>query len=387
VPIAARGEVIGAMSAVRAEGRRPFDEGLVELLFDLARRVAVHLHNVRLNDERDAAEAALRDTVERLRRLQTLTDLAFSTLPLDDLIAEVMRRVKRVLNADTVRVLLVAPDGASLRGGGGIGLDPGRWNDELPVGAGFAGFIAQSRRPLVVHPAESNVRFLSPAIRDLAMIAGVPLLVGDQLVGVLHVGSKTPRGFDDEDLQLLRLAADRIAIAIDQRQRLEQERRKTLRLQQSLLPDDIEPIPGCELVARYWPADDTMSVGGDFYDVFPLSDGRYGVLIGDISGKGVEAAALTGLARNTVRVAARHTTGIEAPLHWLHDAMMSSRSDEYCTALFGMLVPDEECWRFEFAIGGHPLPRRLVAFAPRAAMASRSGWIGRFCIASLPSSS
>src|SRR5947209_12698971 len=110
VPISADSEVLGAMTLIRVDGQQPFDDEIVEIIVDLARRAAVHLYNARLFEERNAAEAALRNAVDQLRRLQQLTDLALAALPLNDFINEVMHRVQRIVGADTVRVLLASED-------------------------------------------------------------------------------------------------------------------------------------------------------------------------------------------------------------------------------------------------------------------------------------
>jgi serine phosphatase RsbU (regulator of sigma subunit) len=355
VPIARLGEAMGALTVIRTPDRPPYDEHDVALLTDLARLAAVHLHNALLDEQRDAAENALRDSVEHLARLHELTDLALADLSPDAFIDEVMHRLRRVLGAHTVRILLATPDGRELIGAGALGLgDMSEWRDELPVGQGFAGTIASTRRPLVVAPRQRPFEFLSPALHNLELVAGVPLLVRDRLIGVMHVGSREPRGFDDDDLRLLELAAERIAIAIDQNQRLEEERSKTLVLQETLLPSTLPAVPGCEIALRYWPADHSLAVGGDFYDVFTIGENRFGVLIGDVAGKGIAAAAFTGLARHTVRTAARHTRTIIEPLQWLHEAMLDSAGGEYCTALYGSLIPHAHGVSIDFALGGHP---------------------------------
>jgi serine phosphatase RsbU (regulator of sigma subunit) len=355
VPIVARNDVMGALTAIRAQDAPPFDEEDVELLADLARRAAIHLHNARLFEQRD-------DALWRLRRLQDITDLVLLALPPTDLIDELIHRLRDALGADTVRILLASDDGRHLHGGGAVGLgDPTQWQDELPIGFGFAGRIAATRKPLIIEPPTYSSEILSPALRRLAHVAGVPLLIGDELIGVVHVGHREAHGFDEDDLQLLFLAADRIALAIDQSRRFQLERQKTLMLQGSLLPETLAPIPGCTVQARYLPADTSSTVGGDFYDVFDLRDGAVGVLIGDVAGKGIPAAAFVGLARHTVRSAARHTRDVQTPLLWLHEALEDTTGDDYCTALYGRVTPNARGVQFAFACGGHPLPIILRA--------------------------
>src|SRR5262249_23631595 len=99
----------------------------------------------------------------------------------------------------------------------------------------------------------------------------------------------------------------------------------------------------------------------DFYDVFDVRDGAVGILIGDVAGKGIPAAAFVGLARHTVRSAARHTRDVRVPLLWLHEALEDTSGDDYCTALYGRITPGADGVRFVFASGGHPLPIVLRA--------------------------
>ena len=109
------------------------------------------------------------------------------------------------------------------------------------------------------------------------------------------------------------------------------------------------------MIGRYWPASATDEVGGDFYDLFPVDGGRWGVAIGDVCGRGIDAAALTGVIRNTIRAAARHLRSAEEVLRWTHEAILTYGSDTYCTACFAFLdVDDDGSARLELALGGHP---------------------------------
>ncbi|MCU1346691.1 MAG: Magnesium or manganese-dependent protein phosphatase, partial [Acidimicrobiia bacterium] len=99
-------------------------------------------------------------------------------------------------------------------------------------------------------------------------------------------------------------------------------------------------------------------VGGDFYDLFPLADGSWALVIGDVCGKGIEAAALTSVARHTIRAAAQHVDSPAGVLRWVHEAVLAFDPTTYCTACFGVLRlgPDGVPDRFEFALGGHAGP-------------------------------
>jgi sigma-B regulation protein RsbU (phosphoserine phosphatase) len=130
-------------------------------------------------------------------------------------------------------------------------------------------------------------------------------------------------------------------------------------LQQSLLPDTLPPVPGVQTAAHYHTASPDR-LGGDFYDVFPLDGKRFGFFLGDVCGKGPQAAALTSLTRYTLRAAALHDPDPVSALTILntalHERYAGSGDPRYCTAVFGTLEPDPETGQLtvHLAAGGHP---------------------------------
>jgi serine phosphatase RsbU (regulator of sigma subunit) len=129
-------------------------------------------------------------------------------------------------------------------------------------------------------------------------------------------------------------------------------------LQQSLLPRALPHIPGVEIATHFVPAGLRAQVGGDFYDVFPSGPGAWTLTIGDVCGKGARAASVTGLARHTLRAAARFEDGPSALLALLNDAVRSELlPEEFCTASCVRLTPHASGGvRLTVANGGHPLP-------------------------------
>jgi PAS domain S-box-containing protein len=191
----------------------------------------------------------------------------------------------------------------------------------------------------------------------------VPMTVRGRTVGAITItGAEPVRRFDDSDLQLAEELAQRAAIAIDNA-RLFSERTYIARaLQESLLPPELPEVPGVEAAARFHAAGDGNEVGGDFYDLFETAPGEWTVLIGDVCGKGPDAAAVTGLARYTVRAAAMREVQPSAILETLNEAMLRQRNDErFCTIALGRLDIEETGLRLTVASGGHPLPLLLRA--------------------------
>ena len=155
-----------------------------------------------------------------------------------------------------------------------------------------------------------------------------------------------------------------LATATSQRVRTERAMSHIARtLEESLLPSRLPEIPAIDMAARFLPADEPNRVGGDFYDVFDVGAGRWAVVVGDVCGKGPEAAAVTGLARHTIRAAALHEERPSAILRLLNDALLRQpASRQLCSAAYALLDLDGTAeGRVTLAAGGHPLPMLLRA--------------------------
>jgi signal transduction histidine kinase len=157
------------------------------------------------------------DFAERLRRLQAVTDVALANLPLDSLLNELLLRIRDALDADTAAFLLLDESTNELvaRAAKGIEEEVER-GVRIPVGGGFAGRIAADRRPVVLDDVD-HADVLNPILREkgIKSMAGVPLIAHDDILGVVHVGTLTPRLFKPADVELLEVVAQRAAVAID----------------------------------------------------------------------------------------------------------------------------------------------------------------------------
>src|SRR5439155_21381633 len=173
--------------------------------------------------------------------------------------------------------------------------------------------------------------------------------------------AESSRQFDQRDVEVARELGRRAAAAVENA-RLYAERAHIARtLQRSLLPPVLPEIPGVEVAARFRPAGEGYEVGGDFYDVFSTGGRGWALVIGDVCGKGPEAAALTGLARHTLRLAAMQEGNPSRVLELLSEAIIRQREDsEFCTAAYGHLEVGAGGASLTVASGGHPLPRLLT---------------------------
>ena len=242
------------------------------------------------------------DPLERLQRVQRVTDTALAYLSVDDLLDELLLRVREILDADTAAVLLLdeARNELVARAAKGIEEEVER-GVRIPVGKGFAGRIAAERVPVTLDRVDHNT-VLNPILfqTGIRSLLGVPLLAHGDLVGVMHVGTKTKRTFTEEDAELLQLVGDRVALALHVRLS-DRARVVTEAFQRTFLPEVLPFLPGFRVATRYLPAASAIGVGGDWFDTFVLPSGETVLVIGDVAGHGLPAASLMGKMRNALR--------------------------------------------------------------------------------------
>jgi PAS domain S-box-containing protein len=197
-------------------------------------------------------------------------------------------------------------------------------------------------------------------VRSLGLSSAVvvPMTARGRTLGAMTLATDgSARRFDGDDLAFAEELARRCALAVDNA-RLYGERSHVARtLQRSLVPARLPHVPGFEVAARFHAVGEDAEVGGDFLDVFETHDGAWAAVIGDVSGKGADAAAVTALARYTVRAVAVHGRRASAVLRELNDAMLRHELDDrFCTAAFARLRGDDDGARVQLSVGGHPLP-------------------------------
>ena len=294
---------------------------------------------------------------DRLRDIEAVTDAALSRLDEQSLLNALAERVKNVLQADTAAVLLLDQPAGQLVATAASGIEEEvRQGVRIPLGAGFAGRVAASREPVILttvdHTTVRNPLLVDRGIRSLL---GVPLLVGGNVIGVLHVGSVSDRTFGQQDVELLQMAADRAALALHSMM-AQDDARAALALQRSLLPTALPAVPGLDLAARYVTGSGT--VGGDWYDVFVLPDGRLGVVVGDVAGSGLEAAVIMGRMRSALRAYVLGSADPATALRLLDRKIQYFEPDAMATVLYGLYAP--QTGEFTVSSAGH-LPPVLAA--------------------------
>ena len=286
----------------------------------------------------------------RLRSFQSITDAALSRLDDNDLLAELLDRTREILRADTAAVLLLDFSSGQLIATAAAGLEEEvRQGVRIPVGRGFAGQIAAQHKPVILDRVD-HTTVLNPILwaKGIQSMMGVPMVAGGKVIGVLHVGSLTPRKFTTGDLELLQLTADRAAAAV-QSMTAQADRVAATALQHSLVPSALPAIAGAELAARYVPGSGT--IGGDWYDVFSLPSGELGVTVGDVAGSGLAAAVIMGRMRSALRAYALETTDPAEVLGRLDHKMQHFEPDALATVLYAVIEPG--LGQMHVALAGH----------------------------------
>jgi anti-sigma regulatory factor (Ser/Thr protein kinase)/putative methionine-R-sulfoxide reductase with GAF domain len=291
-----------------------------------------------------------------------VTDSTLARLDADALLAELLDRVREALDVDTVAVLRMQESTRELVATAARGLEEEvRQNTRIPVGRGYAGRIASERRAIAVEEIDEST-VVNPLLREkgLRSLLGVPLLADGRVLGVLHVGSLTPRRFTTEEVNLLQVAGDRVALALQERATTS-ERNAGVALQRSLVPDRLPDIPGLELASRYVPAEDG-GVGGDWYDLFVLPSGHVCITIGDVAGRGLRAAVVMGRLRSTVRAYAMEALDPPAVVERVDRKLQHFEPAEMATLLFAVFDPSLR--QLSISLAGHPPPVLAVPGEP-----------------------
>jgi hypothetical protein len=302
------------------------------------------------------------DLGSRLANLQALTDSTLTQLDFDDLLVELLARVREILDGDTAAALLLDAGAEELVATAACGLEEEvRQGVRVPLGAGFAGRVAATKKAVRLDHVDATT-VSNPILweKGIRVMVGVPLLSGDNVLGVLHVGRLEHRPFGDDDVELLQVVADRVASAIQARQ-LASERAATGLLERSLQPQRPPRCEGLAFAARYVAAEQS-TVGGDWYDLFTLPSGQLWVVVGDVAGHGLQAAVVMG----RIRSALRAYSLIAAPPERVLDLVdrKVGHFEMGTIATLACAVSDPPYDTMSLAVAGHPPPVIAIAGKP-----------------------
>lgn len=291
---------------------------------------------------------------DRLRRIDSVSETALAHIEPEQVLPELLERIRSVLHTDTAVVLLLQRGGRELIATATVGIETEvRQGVRVPLGKGFAGRIAAERRPVLLDRVDSTT-VLNQLLweKGIQTLLGVPLLAGGEVIGVLHVGTLRPREFTDHDIEFLQKAGERVALVV-QTQQARAARTAAASLQRSLLPAKLPDIPSLDFAARYVPGG-LSGVAGDWYDVFTLPNGWLGLVIGDVVGHDLPAAVVMGRLRSALRAYSLESTDPAEVLRRLDRKAQHFEPGMMATVLYGTLEPDFD--RLHISSAGHLPP-------------------------------
>jgi serine phosphatase RsbU (regulator of sigma subunit) len=202
-----------------------------------------------------------------------------------------------------------------------------------------------------------------PALKEIVELVGnaafatLPLLTAGRVIGVLAVAWPEERAITANDRDFLTSVATQCAQALERARLFDHERRVAATLQQAILPDELPAFSSLSFAGRYLPAEEGLNIGGDWYDVFPLPSGAVALVIGDVAGHGLDAAAMMAQLRNMLRAFAYSGAGPGEVLARLDEMLFSTGSDQYATCLHASFDPATRSVTWSNA--GHHAPIRL----------------------------
>ncbi|MBA2626085.1 MAG: SpoIIE family protein phosphatase [Acidimicrobiia bacterium] len=385
LPLMAEGAVRGAID-LGFDEERVFDGAEQSFLAAVAGVCAAALDRGRLSDAELAARAHAERATARVAFLSEATAALASSLDWETTLGGIADLAVPHL-ADWCSVVLA--DGDDLRALRVAHVEPEREPalrrlvQDFPIDAagpeGLRRVLAEGRGLVLTDVTEELRRSVARTDEHLALLEFVgvrsllvtPLVVQGEVLGAISLGRCGDLRLGDADLALADEVAVRAAQAIVNARLFEQRTHIAATLQAALIPRAAADIPGLELAARFVAGGEGVNVGGDFYDAFPLDGGRWAVVIGDVRGKGVEAAALTATARNTIRSISVLETSPARMLAHLNEVLLRLGTGEdeprFCTMAVATVAPADAgqppgggpdlC----LAVAGHPLPYVLRA--------------------------
>lgn len=371
-------DVTTALRAMKSGAKDFILKGDLERLPSVVERelaeAAVRRDRRLAQQERDRALADLRESNSRLAAFAALTDFPLQVLTRERLIESLLTQIVEALGSDGATLLLV--DGQMLVTAGAVGVNAGHVS-EIALGSGFSGEIAANNMPAYIRDVQADARVMHSATRDSGMrsMLGVPMHLGERVTGVIHLDWSSTFDPPSWMMPLLEIGADRCAMAIENARLYEREHGIAETLQNALLTAKSQ-VEGLALGSFYASATLETLVGGDFYDVFETSPGCVALSIGDVSGKGLEAAAVTALVKNTLRAHAIDGDSPRVILAKTSEVVERFTPPEaFASAVLGAL--DVATGEFVFSTAGH-LPPLLVGSGQVRPLISDGPLLGAF---------
>jgi serine phosphatase RsbU (regulator of sigma subunit) len=376
IPLIVHDEVIGALAVFNTRPR-PYREGEEGLLLPLSSQLAVAVQNARLHEQTKELGANLeraldseRRSARQLRGLYAISQSFAESLSLQATLDAVAETMVELFGLDAAAIRMPNERGEALETRAVHVADPkakaaaeALLARPQPLGSPVASRIMRSKRPVFLRPgkgrgAASGDALLDPFLQQGSTAAVLPLATPAEVLGTLTLLSLDPtRPLDRQTVDAAATMAAQAALAVDNARLYQQQKDFAETMQRSLLPRAVPAVPGLE-VGHVYQSSARVDVGGDVYDFLRLDDGRLAVVVGDVLGKGIKAAADMALARFSFRALARAHPEPSEFLAEVNEVVVEEiEPAKFITLIYALVDPSarEVAW----ASAGHP-PLRVV---------------------------
>jgi PAS domain S-box-containing protein len=302
-------------------------------------------------------ERAERVAAHRTARIEELMISLAEALTVRDVVGAVADRVLNPFRAEGMVIQVLDGDRLRISGAVGYGDDFMQAFGDYPIQKEPVSDVLRTRRPMFLSTARDYLRRY-PHLADRVRLTGkhawafLPLIASGRLIGCCTISFVRPRELDDEERTLLAALSGVVAQALERARLYDAEHARVHELQRGLLPRVLPTLPAVTASARYLPASEGMLVGGDWYDVIPLSSERVALVIGDVIGHGLSEAVIMGRLRTAVQTLADLELPPDDLLAELNDLVTQLGEEAYATCVYTVYDPTTRV--AQFARAGHP---------------------------------
>ena len=376
VPLSARGRVIGQVSLITAESGRRYGPEDLAFAEQIAHRAALAVDNARLHETETAARRTAEQVARRIGSLQAFTGALSEALTPEQVGDLTLRQIADEAGASAAALCLAEDEADKLVAVALRGYSPElneRWWSEperiLPL------LDAMRTEHVVWFPSwevfQTRYHEDEPPADPMrrGARAAIPLMLHGRAIGAMYANWVEERRFSPEELEFMLSLGRQCAQAVERARLYAREHQVATTLQRALLPSDVPQVPGIHVDAAYMAATRAADVGGDWYDVFRLNDGRLCVAIGDVVGHGLQAAVIMGQVRQAIRTAALEGHAPAKVLSLANHVLALNRQEGMTTAIVGLYDP--LALTFSYAAAGHPAP--IVADGSRVVTLTSGG--------------
>jgi GAF domain-containing protein len=346
IPLRGRRSVIGMLNINSTKPGHLFGEKDFALAQAIARHIAIAVENAKLHE-------AERSHARYLGSLYKIARTITSTLELETVLEMIMDRLQSLIASDVCAILLYDQNTGHIQLTSGNGIPDGNEQDFIDLIQPLVKQSPRPRRAIVIRDLVSHQDYskLIPAHRlGLRSAVIAPLIIKHKVVGFVAAYRKEAKGFPPSIIRLLLGLSELAAIAIENARLYERQLGVATITYKELTPRRLDPITGFDLGCKYSPA---CRVGGDYYDVFKLDDHKYALVIADVSGKDITAAAYIAMCKHSTHALAPHILSPAALLTHMNKLIYEQTEPEAFISMF-YAVLDTKRRKLTYATAGHP---------------------------------